>query len=244
MILVNYYELLGVSKDVTEEEIRKAYKIQMKKWHPDINQSPDAMDMSMKINEAKEVLLDPLKRKDYDDFLNKKEEQTYQRYSNYKQPTKETPQEEVQVEPQEKMVTKWEYLREYLKNKNINIFRRIIGLIFVLLESFLCFIIKYLIIGLTFLCFFLSDIIIIAYNYLYPLVILLIIYTIYLWQLKGIDSLLTNNKSQIIAIIVLICIYLSNYLLVIIGKKLLSQKVFDFLYNKLDVFLFKKSVGI
>ena len=34
---INYYDLLGVSKDCTKEEIRKAYIKQIKKWHPDIN---------------------------------------------------------------------------------------------------------------------------------------------------------------------------------------------------------------
>ena len=53
---MNYYELLGVSKNANKEEIKSAYKKQMKKWHPDINKSEDAVNMSSKINEAKEEL--------------------------------------------------------------------------------------------------------------------------------------------------------------------------------------------
>ena len=66
---INYYELLGIKKDATEEEIKKAYRMQAKKWHPDLNKDKDAASISMKLNEAKEVLLDPLKRKDYDKYL-------------------------------------------------------------------------------------------------------------------------------------------------------------------------------
>ena len=81
---MNYYELLGIKTTATEEEIRKAYKAQMKKWHPDINKDSEAVSMSMKINEAKDVLLDDVKRKEYDKYLNEKDNITYKRYSGVK----------------------------------------------------------------------------------------------------------------------------------------------------------------
>ena len=40
----------------------------MKKWHPDINKDPNAVNISSRINEAKEILLDPIKRYDYDEY--------------------------------------------------------------------------------------------------------------------------------------------------------------------------------
>ena len=64
----DYYEILGVSKDASKEEIKKAYKKLAKKYHPDINKSPDAEEKFKKINEAAAVLLDENKRKNYDRF--------------------------------------------------------------------------------------------------------------------------------------------------------------------------------
>ena len=65
---LSFYELLGVKNDATEDEIKQAYKKQMKKWHPDINKDPNAVNISSRINEAKEILLDPIKRYDYDEY--------------------------------------------------------------------------------------------------------------------------------------------------------------------------------
>ncbi len=64
----DYYEILGVSKDASKEEIKKAYKKLAKKYHPDINKSKDAEEKFKKINEAASVLLDDNKRKNYDRF--------------------------------------------------------------------------------------------------------------------------------------------------------------------------------
>ena len=68
---INYYDLLGVSKDCSKEEIKKAYLKQIKKWHPDINKDENAQSITMKLNEAKEILLDDIKRTDYDKQLDK-----------------------------------------------------------------------------------------------------------------------------------------------------------------------------
>ena len=81
---LSFYELLGVKNDATEDEIKQAYKKQMKKWHPDINKDPNAVNISSRINEAKEILLDPIKRYDYDEYLKKKVNETYNRYTQKK----------------------------------------------------------------------------------------------------------------------------------------------------------------
>ncbi len=63
----DYYKILGVSRDASQEEITKAYKKLAKKYHPDLNPNdPSAEEKFKDINEAYEVLKDPEKRKRYD----------------------------------------------------------------------------------------------------------------------------------------------------------------------------------
>ncbi len=62
----DYYDILGVSRDASQEQIQSAYRKLARKYHPDINKSGDAEDRFKKINEAYEVLRDPEKRKKYD----------------------------------------------------------------------------------------------------------------------------------------------------------------------------------
>jgi len=64
----DYYETIGVKKDASKEEIKKAYKKLAKKFHPDLNKSPDAADKFKEINEAAAVLTDDNKRQQYDQY--------------------------------------------------------------------------------------------------------------------------------------------------------------------------------
>ena len=65
----DYYEVLGVSKDADEREIKKAYKRMAMKYHPDRNKTDaDATDKFKEASEAHEVLTDPQKRAAYDQF--------------------------------------------------------------------------------------------------------------------------------------------------------------------------------
>ena len=63
----NYYEVLGVNKDATEEEIKAAYKKLVKQYHPDLHPGDaSAAEKFKEINEANEVLSDKQKRAAYD----------------------------------------------------------------------------------------------------------------------------------------------------------------------------------
>lgn len=65
----NYYDILGVSKNATQDDIKKAYRALVKKYHPDLHPGDEAAAEKFKeINEANEVLSDEKKRKNYDTF--------------------------------------------------------------------------------------------------------------------------------------------------------------------------------
>ena len=62
----DYYKTLGVSKDATAADIKKAYRKLARQFHPDVNKGADASKRFKEVNEANEVLSDPDKRKKYD----------------------------------------------------------------------------------------------------------------------------------------------------------------------------------
>jgi curved DNA-binding protein len=64
----DYYEVLGVSRDATADQIQQAFRTLARKHHPDVNKDPGAEDRFKEINEAYRVLSDPDTRKRYDRF--------------------------------------------------------------------------------------------------------------------------------------------------------------------------------
>lgn len=69
MAYIDYYKVLGVKKDASQDDIKKAYKKLARKHHPDLNpDNSEAHKKFQEINEANEVLSDPEKRKKYDQY--------------------------------------------------------------------------------------------------------------------------------------------------------------------------------
>ncbi len=64
----DYYDVLGVSRNVSEEEVRKAFRQKAMEYHPDRNKNADSEEKFKEINEAYQVLIDPEKRRRYDRY--------------------------------------------------------------------------------------------------------------------------------------------------------------------------------
>ena len=64
----DYYVTLGVERNATDADIKKAYRRLAQRWHPDVNQEPEAAIRFKEINEAYQVLSDPERRQRYDLF--------------------------------------------------------------------------------------------------------------------------------------------------------------------------------
>lgn len=93
---MNHYELLGISRDATELEIKKAYRKAALKWHPDKNppeQKEACEDMFKKLSTAYAVLNDSKTKAEYDDYLKSEEqgqvdEEDFPEPSSYEKPKK------------------------------------------------------------------------------------------------------------------------------------------------------------
>lgn len=68
MAYKDYYKILGVSKNASQDEIKKAFKKLARKHHPDVNKDPGSEEKFKEINEAYTVLSDPEKRQFYDTY--------------------------------------------------------------------------------------------------------------------------------------------------------------------------------
>lgn len=155
--MINFYELLGVSENSSKDEIKSAYRAMAKKYHPDINKSEEATKIIRSLNEAKEILLDDEKRKEYDIRLNninnskqfsKDKEETY----NYKA-------NEYKETYSDVYVSRLEYLFNYLKNGIDKVYIKIIKLLLVFINYIFFFVLKIITTLIVYILYISSNII-------------------------------------------------------------------------------------
>ncbi|WP_340694592.1 J domain-containing protein [Hydrogenobacter thermophilus] len=83
MPIKDYYQILGVDRNATVEDIKKAYRRLAKEYHPDVNSDQGASEKFKEINEAYHVLSDEERRKEYDRILCSGDEKSYRDFMEY-----------------------------------------------------------------------------------------------------------------------------------------------------------------
>ena len=84
MTLTDYYEILGLPVDSSDEEIKKAYRKKARLYHPDINPSPNAKDLFISITEAYEFLIANHEKIKSDDQAYHKATEDWRKYRQYR----------------------------------------------------------------------------------------------------------------------------------------------------------------
>lgn len=215
--MMDFYELLGIKKDATKEEIKKAYRDMVKRYHPDVNKSDEASKIIISLNEAKETLLDDDKRSEYDKLLNDiNHSKTYSNDSTSYSAKKE----EYKENYSESYVTRWQFLMTYLNFGKDKLGIKFLKTIIVIINYLVFFIIK----AFTLIFIFLLEVFENLINYIG--IILMFI---------GVYNFIEEEIS--ISITLLIC----GILLILIKELILNKSVniYAFIQNIHDKILIK-----
>ena len=149
---MNFYDLLGISKNASSDDIKKAYRNLAKKYHSDRNKSKDANAIIVRLNEAKEILLDPDKRYKYD--LSLEEVNNSKQVSKNKEETFSNKNADFINEYKDVYISRWDFFINYLKFNRDNLYIKICKILLILI-NYIMFsslkIINYLVVYLIFL---------------------------------------------------------------------------------------------
>lgn len=215
--MMDFYELLGVKKDATKEEIKKAYRDMVKRYHPDVNKSDEASKIIISLNEAKETLLDDNKRCEYDKLLNDiNHSKTYSNDSTSYSAKKE----EYKENYSESYVTRWQFLMTYLNFGKDKLGIKFLKTFIVIINYLVFFIIK----AFTLIFIFLLEVFENLINYIG--IILMIV---------GVYNFIEEEIS------ISITLFLIGVLLILIKELILNKSVniYVFIQNIHDKILIK-----
>ena len=215
--MMDFYELLGVKKDATKEEIKKAYRDMVKKYHPDVNKSDEASKIIISLNEAKETLLDDDKRCEYDKLLDDiNHSKTYSNDSTSYSAKKE----EYKENYSESYVTRWQFLMTYLNFGKDKLGIKFLKTFIVIINYLVFFIIK----AFTLIFIFLLEVFENLINYIG--IILMIV---------GVYNFIEEEIS------ISITLFLIGVLLILIKELILNKSVniYAFIQNIHDKILIK-----
>lgn len=215
--MMDFYELLGVKKDATKEEIKKAYRDMVKRYHPDVNKSDEASKIIISLNEAKETLLDDDKRCEYDKLLDDiNHSKTYSNDSTSYSAKKE----EYKENYSESYVTRWQFLMTYLNFGKDKLGIKFLKTFIVIINYLVFFIIK----AFTLIFIFLLEVFENLINYIG--IILMFI---------GVYNFIEEEIS------ISITLFLIGVLLILIKELILNKSVniYAFIQNLHDKILIK-----
>lgn len=215
--MMDFYELLGIKKDATKEEIKKAYRDMVKRYHPDVNKSDEASKIIISLNEAKETLLDDDKRSEYDKLLNDiNHSKTYSNDSTSYSAKKE----EYKENYSESYVTRWQFLMTYLNFGKDKLGIKFLKTFIVIINYLVFFIIK----AFTLIFIFLLEVFENLINYIG--IILMIV---------GVYNFIEDE------IAISITLFLIGVLLILIKELILNKSVniYVFIQNIHDKILIK-----
>lgn len=234
--MIDFYELLGIKKDATEQEIKQAYRQMAKKYHPDINKEENASQTIISLNEAKETLLNSEKRKEYDSLLEQIKHS--KQASKDKNETYSKKTEEYKETYSESYITRWQYLKEYLKNGLDSKWIKVIKCLFVAINYSFFAILKFLTLCFAYLLVFLESFI----NYLTGIFILIAILSLILINdAQGIRhlSFLPYNVEKFLMFLFLAIIIemIKNF---IINKSVNLYVLLQHIEDKIFVFILMK----
>lgn len=154
--MIDFYELLGVKKTASKDEIKLAYKNLVKKYHPDVNKNVDS-NIIRNLNEAKEILLDDDKRMEYD--LSLESLNTSKEFSKDKSETYESRSEEYKETYSEAYVTRWQFYMHYIKNSVDKLWKKLFKSVLVVINYLFFQILKLISYLIIYVCYLLEELI-------------------------------------------------------------------------------------